>query len=43
MFRTRTKIKEIYDLYNRQDIKIELIMATLEEGIDYETEENEYY
>lgn len=37
------KIREIYDLYNRQDLKIELIMATLEEGIDYETEENEYY
>ncbi len=42
-FEQEQKIREIYDLYNRQDIKIELIMATLEEGIDYETEENEYY
>lgn len=42
-FEQEQKIREIYDLYNRQDIKIELIMAALEEGIDYETEGNEYY
>lgn len=42
-FEQEQKIREIYDLYNRQDLQIELIMATLEEGIDYEIGENEYY
>ncbi len=42
-FEQEQKIRDIYDLYNRQDLQIEIIMATLEEGIDYEIGENEYY
>lgn len=39
-----SKLQEIYEQYNKQDLNIDLIMATLEEGIDYEIEEeNEYY
>lgn len=39
-----SKLQEIYEQCNKQDLNIDLIMATLEEGIDYEIEEeNEYY
>lgn len=39
-----SKLQEIYEQYNKQNLNIDLIMAILEEGIDYEIEEgNEYY
>lgn len=39
-----SKLQEIYEQCNKQDLNIDLIMATLEEGIDYDIEEeNEYY
>lgn len=39
-----SKLQEIYEQCNKQNLNIDLIMATLEEGIDYEIEEeNEYY